>query len=116
MYMSRKGDLYFANVEERDSRNDYCCFAAFPRLRTIVQKMPMKLTVNSCESKSLLFRGCGDHVSVVSFWPTPGGLGWCCPPLSPRTRGSAPQRSGLCLSPPETAQLTDSISACRPQV
>ncbi|XP_051010962.1 neural cell adhesion molecule L1-like protein isoform X3 [Acomys russatus] len=47
MYMSQKGDLYFANVEEKDSRNDYCCFAAFPKLRTIVQKMPMKLTVNS---------------------------------------------------------------------
>ncbi|XP_036037092.1 neural cell adhesion molecule L1-like protein isoform X3 [Onychomys torridus] len=47
VYMSQKGDLYFANVEEKDSRNDYCCFAAFPKLRTIVQKMPMKLTVNS---------------------------------------------------------------------
>ncbi|XP_019511054.1 PREDICTED: neural cell adhesion molecule L1-like protein [Hipposideros armiger] len=47
VYMSQEGDLYFANVEERDSRSDYCCFAAFPRLRTIVQKMPMKLTVNS---------------------------------------------------------------------
>ncbi|XP_030741462.2 neural cell adhesion molecule L1-like protein [Echinops telfairi] len=47
VYMSQQGDLYFANVEEKDSRNDYCCFAAFPRLRTIVQKMPMKLTVNS---------------------------------------------------------------------
>lgn len=51
VYMSQKGDLYFANVEEQDSRNDYCCFAAFPRLRTIVQKMPMKLTVNSCKLK-----------------------------------------------------------------
>lgn len=47
VHMSQQGDLYFANVEENDSRNDYCCFAAFPRLRTIVQKMPMKLTVNS---------------------------------------------------------------------
>uniref|UniRef100_A0A8D0HGG8 Neural cell adhesion molecule L1-like protein n=1 Tax=Sphenodon punctatus TaxID=8508 RepID=A0A8D0HGG8_SPHPU len=43
--MSLQGDLYFANVEENDSRNDYCCFAAFPRLRTIVQKMPMTLMV-----------------------------------------------------------------------
>ncbi|KAM4882718.1 neural cell adhesion molecule L1-like protein isoform 2-T6 [Thomomys bottae] len=50
VYMSQDGDLYFANVEEKDSRNDYCCFAAFPRLRTIVQKMPMKLTVNSSNS------------------------------------------------------------------
>ena len=30
VYMSQKGDLYFANVEEKDSRSDYCCFAAFP--------------------------------------------------------------------------------------
>ncbi|XP_068884487.1 neural cell adhesion molecule L1-like protein isoform X4 [Aphelocoma coerulescens] len=44
--MSLKGDLYFANVEESDSRSDYCCFAAFPRLRTIVQKMPMTLRVS----------------------------------------------------------------------
>ncbi|KAJ7403230.1 cell adhesion molecule L1 like protein [Pitangus sulphuratus] len=44
--MSLKGDLYFANVEEHDSRSDYCCFAAFPRLRTIVQKMPMTLKVS----------------------------------------------------------------------
>ncbi|XP_043407509.1 neural cell adhesion molecule L1-like protein isoform X8 [Chelonia mydas] len=43
--MSLKGDLYIANVEENDSRSDYCCFAAFPRLRTIVQKMPMTLMV-----------------------------------------------------------------------
>ncbi|XP_021046414.1 neural cell adhesion molecule L1-like protein isoform X2 [Mus pahari] len=50
VYMSQRGDLYFANVEENDSRNDYCCFAAFPKLRTIVQKMPMKLTVNSSNS------------------------------------------------------------------
>uniref|UniRef100_A0ACB8EH36 Uncharacterized protein n=1 Tax=Sphaerodactylus townsendi TaxID=933632 RepID=A0ACB8EH36_9SAUR len=43
--MSLQGDLYFANVDENDSRSDYCCFAAFPRLRTIAQKMPMTLTV-----------------------------------------------------------------------
>uniref|UniRef100_A0A8C4YHL2 Cell adhesion molecule L1 like n=1 Tax=Gopherus evgoodei TaxID=1825980 RepID=A0A8C4YHL2_9SAUR len=43
--MSLQGDLYFANVEENDSRSDYCCFAAFPKLRTIVQKMPMTLMV-----------------------------------------------------------------------
>ncbi|NWV68569.1 NCHL1 protein, partial [Malurus elegans] len=44
--MSLQGDLYFSNVEESDSRSDYCCFAAFPRLRTIVQKMPMTLKVS----------------------------------------------------------------------
>ncbi|MGH0179575.1 UNVERIFIED_CONTAM: hypothetical protein FKN15_011143, partial [Acipenser sinensis] len=40
------GDLYFSNVLEKDSRRDYCCFAAFPRIRTIVQKTPMTLIVN----------------------------------------------------------------------
>ncbi|NXK86875.1 NCHL1 protein, partial [Formicarius rufipectus] len=44
--VSMQGDLYFANVEESDSRSDYCCFAAFPMLRTIVQKMPMTLKVS----------------------------------------------------------------------
>uniref|UniRef100_A0A8B9TND2 Neural cell adhesion molecule L1-like protein n=1 Tax=Anas platyrhynchos TaxID=8839 RepID=A0A8B9TND2_ANAPL len=53
--MSLKGDLYFANVEENDSRSDYCCFAAFPRLRTIVQKMPMTLKVSRCKSVAGLF-------------------------------------------------------------
>ncbi|XP_032066487.1 neural cell adhesion molecule L1-like protein [Thamnophis elegans] len=43
--MGLNGDLYFANVDENDSRSDYCCFAAFPKLRTIVQKMSMTLTV-----------------------------------------------------------------------
>nr|KAF6473617.1 cell adhesion molecule L1 like [Rousettus aegyptiacus] len=50
VHVSQQGDLYFANVEERDSRSDYCCFAAFPRLRTIVQKVPMKLTVRGSNS------------------------------------------------------------------
>ncbi|XP_060622312.2 neural cell adhesion molecule L1-like protein isoform X1 [Anolis sagrei] len=64
--MSLKGDLFFANVDENDSRSDYCCFASFPRLRTIVQKMPMTLTVtrskytndssSSSASKANLFK------------------------------------------------------------
>ncbi|XP_041130163.1 neural cell adhesion molecule L1-like protein isoform X3 [Polyodon spathula] len=44
------GDLYFSNVLEKDSRRDYCCFAAFPRIRTIVQKTPMTLIVNRIQS------------------------------------------------------------------
>nr|XP_033782422.1 neural cell adhesion molecule L1-like protein [Geotrypetes seraphini]XP_033782423.1 neural cell adhesion molecule L1-like protein [Geotrypetes seraphini] len=44
------GNLYFANVEETDSRSDYCCFAAFTRIRTIVQQMPVNLTVHSANS------------------------------------------------------------------
>ncbi|KAG8516838.1 Neural cell adhesion molecule L1-like protein, partial [Galemys pyrenaicus] len=50
VHVSRRGDLHFANVGERDSRSDYCCFAAFPRLRTIVQQMPVGLTVRSSNS------------------------------------------------------------------
>ncbi|XP_058855746.1 neural cell adhesion molecule L1-like protein isoform X10 [Acipenser ruthenus] len=46
------GDLYFSNVLEKDSRRDYCCFAAFPRIRTIVQKTPMTLIVNRIQSFS----------------------------------------------------------------
>uniref|UniRef100_A0A8C6U674 Neural cell adhesion molecule L1 n=1 Tax=Neogobius melanostomus TaxID=47308 RepID=A0A8C6U674_9GOBI len=41
--MGLNGDLYFAHAEEKDSRRDYCCFAAFPRIRTIVQK-----TISQC--------------------------------------------------------------------
>ncbi|XP_078517779.1 neural cell adhesion molecule L1-like protein isoform X3 [Lissotriton helveticus] len=43
------GNLYFANTEKDDSRSDYCCFAAFTRIRTIVQKNAMTLTVNAIE-------------------------------------------------------------------
>uniref|UniRef100_A0A4W4EN23 Neural cell adhesion molecule L1-like protein n=1 Tax=Electrophorus electricus TaxID=8005 RepID=A0A4W4EN23_ELEEL len=35
------GNLYFSNAVRADSRHDYCCFAAFPRIRTIVQKTAM---------------------------------------------------------------------------
>uniref|UniRef100_A0A8C6YVS7 Neural cell adhesion molecule L1-like protein n=1 Tax=Nothoprocta perdicaria TaxID=30464 RepID=A0A8C6YVS7_NOTPE len=62
--MSLKGDLYFANVEENDSRSDYCCFAAFPRLRTIVQKMPMTLKVSRCKSSSS--HPVGSHPPLLS--------------------------------------------------
>ncbi|NXJ87386.1 NCHL1 protein, partial [Corythaixoides concolor] len=61
--MSLKGDLYFANVEENDSRSDYCCFAAFPRLRTIVQKMPMTLKVSRCNKGSKI-----SYLTFISFY------------------------------------------------
>ncbi|XP_067230020.1 neural cell adhesion molecule L1-like protein isoform X2 [Chanodichthys erythropterus] len=41
------GNLYFSNAIETDSRRDYCCFAAFPRIRTIVQKTAMSVVVKS---------------------------------------------------------------------
>lgn len=45
--MGLNGNLYFANALQRDSRRDYCCFASFPRIRTIVQKTAMSLVVKS---------------------------------------------------------------------
>ncbi|XP_078806028.1 cell adhesion molecule L1-like a isoform X4 [Oryzias latipes] len=43
--MGTDGNLYFSNALQRDSRQDYCCSAAFPRIRTMVQKSPMALVV-----------------------------------------------------------------------
>ncbi|XP_052456038.1 neural cell adhesion molecule L1-like protein isoform X4 [Carassius gibelio] len=45
--MGLNGNLYFSNAIETDSRRDYCCFAAFPRIRTIVQKNAMSVVVKS---------------------------------------------------------------------
>lgn len=46
--MGTDGNLYFAYALESDSRQDYCCNAAFPKLRTIVVKIAMAVTVRSC--------------------------------------------------------------------
>uniref|UniRef100_A0A3P8XFM6 protein-tyrosine-phosphatase n=1 Tax=Esox lucius TaxID=8010 RepID=A0A3P8XFM6_ESOLU len=48
--MGLNGDLFFSNALWKDSRRDYCCFAAFPRIRTIVQKTAMSLIVKSTNS------------------------------------------------------------------
>ncbi|XP_071350588.1 neural cell adhesion molecule L1-like protein isoform X4 [Trachinotus anak] len=45
--MGLSGDLYFSHAEEKDSRRDYCCFAAFPRIRTIVQKTAMSVIIKT---------------------------------------------------------------------
>ncbi|XP_034441072.1 neural cell adhesion molecule L1-like protein isoform X4 [Hippoglossus hippoglossus] len=45
--MGLNGDLYFSHAEHKDSRRDYCCFAAFPRIRTIVQKIAMAVIVKT---------------------------------------------------------------------
>uniref|UniRef100_A0A8C1WKG5 Cell adhesion molecule L1-like b n=1 Tax=Cyprinus carpio TaxID=7962 RepID=A0A8C1WKG5_CYPCA len=47
------GNLYFSNAIETDSRRDYCCFAAFPRIRTIVQKTAMSVVVKSSTANSV---------------------------------------------------------------
>uniref|UniRef100_H3CPH1 Neural cell adhesion molecule L1-like protein n=1 Tax=Tetraodon nigroviridis TaxID=99883 RepID=H3CPH1_TETNG len=44
---SLNGDLYFSHAVDKDSRRDYCCFAAFPRIRTIVQKTAMSVIVKT---------------------------------------------------------------------
>ncbi|XP_061583926.1 neural cell adhesion molecule L1-like protein isoform X3 [Cololabis saira] len=43
--MGLNGDLYFSHALDKDSRRDYCCFAAFPKIRTIVQKNAMSVIV-----------------------------------------------------------------------
>ncbi|XP_063064100.1 neural cell adhesion molecule L1-like protein isoform X2 [Engraulis encrasicolus] len=43
--MGRNGNLYFSNAKVTDTRRDYCCFAGFPRIRTIVQKTAMAVLV-----------------------------------------------------------------------
>ncbi|XP_061901700.1 neural cell adhesion molecule L1-like protein isoform X5 [Entelurus aequoreus] len=51
--MGLNGDLYFSHAVEKDSRRDYCCFAAFPRIRTIVQKTAMSVNVKTKKSHSM---------------------------------------------------------------
>ncbi|KAM7404540.1 hypothetical protein PAMP_011882 [Pampus punctatissimus] len=48
--MGIDGNLYFSNALQKDSRLDYCCYAAFSRIRTIVQKTPMAVVVKSSEA------------------------------------------------------------------
>ncbi|KAM8916743.1 neural cell adhesion molecule L1-like protein isoform 3-T5 [Spinachia spinachia] len=45
--MGLNGDLYFSHAVEKDSRRDYCCFAAFSKIRTIVQKNAMSVVVKT---------------------------------------------------------------------
>ncbi|KAK2897777.1 hypothetical protein Q8A73_014157 [Channa argus] len=45
--MGSDGNLYFSNALQKDSRQDYCCHAAFSRIRTIVQKTAMTVVVKS---------------------------------------------------------------------
>lgn len=47
--MGIDGNLYFSHALQKDSRSDYYCNAAFPTIRTIVQKTPMSVFVKSLE-------------------------------------------------------------------
>lgn len=58
--MGTDGNLYFSNAIQNDSRQDYGCFAAFNRIRTIVQKTAMAVVVKRCRfmTKSLWLGNC----------------------------------------------------------
>ncbi|XP_059396389.1 neural cell adhesion molecule L1-like protein [Carassius carassius] len=43
--MGLNGNLYFSDTLMSDSHDDYCCFAAFSKIRTIIQKPRMALRV-----------------------------------------------------------------------
>ncbi|MEQ2313349.1 hypothetical protein AMECASPLE_001089 [Ameca splendens] len=42
---SLNGDLYFSNIRQEDSRNDYICYARFTHTQTIQQKQPITVRV-----------------------------------------------------------------------
>ncbi|XP_053704859.1 neural cell adhesion molecule L1.2 isoform X1 [Synchiropus splendidus] len=46
----RDGNLYFANLEPKDSRNDYTCNVQYLATRTILAKEPISLTVTRSNS------------------------------------------------------------------
>lgn len=60
--MGLNGDLYFAHAEEKDSRRDYCCFAAFPRIRTIVQKTAMSVIIQTNKAKGGMSPGAANAI------------------------------------------------------
>ncbi|XP_051518827.1 cell adhesion molecule L1-like a isoform X1 [Myxocyprinus asiaticus] len=62
--MALNGNLYFSNTLATDSHDDYCCFASFSRIRTIVQKPSMALRVRTINSS----HG-GDSLSVQERKP-----------------------------------------------
>ncbi|XP_076133230.1 cell adhesion molecule L1-like a isoform X1 [Alosa pseudoharengus] len=55
--MGLNGNLYFSNAVVKDSRRDYCCFAAFTTIRTIVQKTAMSLVVKPIKGDAELEEG-----------------------------------------------------------
>uniref|UniRef100_A0A8B9H946 Cell adhesion molecule L1-like b n=1 Tax=Astyanax mexicanus TaxID=7994 RepID=A0A8B9H946_ASTMX len=61
------GNLYFSNAVQTDSRRDYCCFAAFPRIRTIVQKTAMSVISMSYSDSS---RSSGESNSILERKPS----------------------------------------------
>uniref|UniRef100_A0A8C8HMG8 Neural cell adhesion molecule L1 n=1 Tax=Oncorhynchus tshawytscha TaxID=74940 RepID=A0A8C8HMG8_ONCTS len=52
--MGHDGNLYISNALEKDSRRDYCCFAAFSVIRTIVRKTAMSLSATQINRRPSL--------------------------------------------------------------
>uniref|UniRef100_A0AAY4D295 Neural cell adhesion molecule L1.1 n=1 Tax=Denticeps clupeoides TaxID=299321 RepID=A0AAY4D295_9TELE len=66
------GNLYFANVISKDSRDDYICHAQYMEARTILPKDPIRLTVNPTNSlmknrKPHLHKPSGSQSSYVAL-------------------------------------------------
>uniref|UniRef100_A0A3Q1K0T7 Cell adhesion molecule L1-like b n=1 Tax=Anabas testudineus TaxID=64144 RepID=A0A3Q1K0T7_ANATE len=64
--MGIDGNLYFSNALQKDSRPDYCCHAAFSRIRTIVQKSAMAVSVYD-NSTALLVVSCCSPTPTIKW-------------------------------------------------
>ncbi|XP_060775247.1 neural cell adhesion molecule L1-like protein isoform X2 [Neoarius graeffei] len=64
------GNLYFSNAIQTDSRRDYCCYASFPRIRTIVQKTAMSVIVSNSKSESHSGSGRGTANAILERKPS----------------------------------------------
>uniref|UniRef100_A0A4W5NI63 Neural cell adhesion molecule L1-like protein n=1 Tax=Hucho hucho TaxID=62062 RepID=A0A4W5NI63_9TELE len=64
------GNLFFSNALEKDSHRDYCCFAAFPKIHTIVQKNAMSVIVKSKNINSDSSSGPGHANSIMERKPS----------------------------------------------
>uniref|UniRef100_A0A3B4EM85 Neural cell adhesion molecule L1-like protein n=1 Tax=Pygocentrus nattereri TaxID=42514 RepID=A0A3B4EM85_PYGNA len=66
--MGLNGNLYFSNTLVKDSRSDYCCFASFSAIRTIVQKTTHVVTLpcvaSGLERKPNLLVPSGDQSQI----------------------------------------------------
>lgn len=68
--MGIDGNLYFSHALQKDSRSDYYCNAAFPTIRTIVQKTPMSVFVKSCRFIITVCRIITQNTTVEQQLPT----------------------------------------------
>ncbi|XP_063165496.1 neuronal cell adhesion molecule isoform X5 [Candoia aspera] len=67
---SLNGDLYFSNVIQEDSREDYICYARFNHTQTIQQKQPISLKVEPVDSlnETLTANMSDSHFYGVRFY------------------------------------------------